>query len=72
MDTYTITSCLNHHANIIDSLYAMVYNISNTNFINNEARLYISRLSLLEFFASLNKFKYRCVIEFIQKNVPKC
>ena len=67
MATYTLISFLNHHANIIDSLFALICSILDIKFIDYEVRFDISRLGLLEFFASLNKFKYSCVIEFTDK-----
>ena len=51
--TCTIISCSNYDANVIDSLFALVCNISDTDFIDSEVRFDISRLGELEFFASL-------------------
>ena len=64
--TYTITPCSNYHANINDSLFALISNISYTDFIDNEDRLDISGLGVLEYFdldfASLNKSEYSHII----------
>ena len=46
-------------ANVIDSLFALICNISDTDFIDNEVKFDISRLDVLEFLASLNKFEYK-------------
>ena len=58
MATYTITPCSNYHANVIDSLFALIRNISNADFIDNEVRFNVSRLGVVKFFASLKKFEY--------------
>ena len=49
---------MNYHANNIDSLFALICNISDTYNINNEGRVDISRLDVLEIFAGLKKFEY--------------
>ena len=58
MATYTIIPCSNYHANDTDSLFALICNISDTDFIDKEVRFDISRLDVLDFFASLNRFEY--------------
>ena len=50
----TIILCSNYDVNVINSLFALVCNISDTDFINNEVRFDIPRL-LLKFFASHDK-----------------
>ena len=61
LSTYPIAPCSNYHANVIDSLYALICNISDTDFIDNEVRFDISRLDVpvLEFLASLNEYEYK-------------
>ena len=56
--TCTIISCLNYDADVIDSLFELVCNISDTDFIDSGFRFNISRLGVLEFFASLIQSEY--------------
>ena len=56
--TCTIILCLNYDTNVINSLFALVCNISDTDFIDSEVRLDFSRLSVLEIFASLIQSEY--------------
>ena len=45
MATYTVTPCSNYDDNVIDSLYAFICNISDTDFMDNEVTFDISMLS---------------------------
>ena len=64
--TYTITLCSNY-ANDINSLFALICTVSDTDFIDNEVRFDISRPGVLKFFASLNKFKYSYLYNTAEK-----
>ena len=64
--TYTITQCSNY-ANDINSLFALICTISDTDFIDNEVRFDISRFGVLKFFASLNKFEYSYLYNTAEK-----
>ena len=57
--TYPIAPCSNYYANVINSLFALICNISDTDFIDNEVRFDSSRLDVLEILASLDKFEYK-------------
>ena len=46
--TYTITPCSNYHATVIDSLFALICNISDTDFSYNAVRCAISSLGVLD------------------------
>ena len=48
-----IITCSNYDANVIDSLFALVCNISDTDLIDSEVRFDNSRHHVPEFFASL-------------------
>ena len=47
-----------HRTNVINSLYALICDISDTDFIDNEIRFDISRLAVFKFFTSFDKFEY--------------